>query len=143
MSDLNKAAKWFIVVVILAIIWNAMGVLAYISTVTMSAESLLELPAAQQKIHIETPAWANGAFAIAVFAGLLGCLLLLAKNTLALPVLIVSFIAIIVQMYNAFFIMDSFAVFGPGGTIMPIMVIVVAALLIWLAMHAKTKQWTS
>ena len=141
MSNLTKAANWFLVVVVLAIIWNAMGVTAYIMSVTMSTEDFLKLSQAEQDIHNATPAWAKGAFAFAVFGGLLGSLLLLLKKSLALPVLIVSFIAILVQMYNAFFIQDSFAVFGPGGTIMPIMVIVIAALLIWLAKSAKAKNW--
>jgi hypothetical protein len=141
MANLTKAANWFMVVVVLAIIWNGMGVMAYIMSVTMSAEDFLKLSQAEQDINNATPAWAKGAFAFAVFGGLLGSLLLLLKKSLALPVLIVSFIAILVQMYNAFFIQDSFAVFGPGGTIMPIMVIVIAFLLIWLAKSAKLKNW--
>lgn len=141
MTNLTKAATWFMVVVVLAIIWNAMGVMAYIISVTMSAEDFLKLSQAEQILHNATPVWAKGAFAIAVFGGLLGSLLLLLKKSLALPVLIVSFIAIMVQMYNAFFIQDSFAVFGPGGAIMPIMVVVIAVLLIWLTKYAQSKKW--
>ena len=141
MSNLTKAANWFMVVVVLAIIWNAMGVMAYIMSVTMSAEDFLKLSQAEQDLYHATPVWAKGAFAIAVFGGLLGSLLLLLKKSLAFPVLVVSFIAILVQMYNAFFIQDSFAVFGPGGTVMPVMVIVIGALLIWLAKSAQAKKW--
>jgi hypothetical protein len=141
MTNLTKTATWFTVVAVLAIIWNAMGVTAYIMSVTMSAEDFLKLSQAEQDLHNATPAWAKGAFAIAVFGGLLGSLLLVLKKSLALPVLVLSFIAILVQMYNAFFIQDSFAVFGPGSTIMPIMVVVIAALLIWLAKFAQSKKW--
>ena len=141
MNNSIKMPTWFYVVATVAVIWDAMGVWAYISTMTLSAEALAAMSQAEQEIHNATPAWANGAFAIAVFGGLIGSLLLLLKKSLALPVLIVSLLAILIQMYNAFFIMDSFAVFGPGGMIMPIMVIVIAVLLVWLANSAKSKNW--
>ena len=141
MNDSIKIPTWFIVVAALAVVWDAMGVWAYISTMTLSAEGLAAMPQAQQQIHNATPAWANGAFAIAVFGGLIGSILLLLKKALAYPVLIISLIAILVQMYNAYFIMDSFAVFGPGGMVMPIMVIVIAILLVWLAKSSKAKGW--
>ncbi len=141
MTNSIKAPMWFIIVAVLAVIWDAMGVMAYITTMTISAEDMAEMTQAEQAIHNATPAWANGAFAIAVFGGLIGSLLLLLKKSWALPLLIISLLAILVQMYNAFFIMDSYAVFGPGGIIMPIMVIVIAILLVWLAKSAKSKNW--
>lgn len=141
MNENIKIPMWFTVVAIVAVLWDSMGVWAYIDTMTLSAEDLMKMPEAERSIHNATPAWANGAFAIAVFGGFIGSLLLLLKKSLALPILIVSLIAVLVQMYNAFFIMDSIAVFGPGGMIMPIMIIVIAALLVWMAYMAKKKAW--
>jgi hypothetical protein len=141
MNDSIKIPIWFYVVAALAVLWDAMGVWAYINTMTLSAEGLAAMSEAEQQIHNATPAWANGAFAIAVFGGLIGSILLLLKKAWAYPVLIISLIAILVQMYNAYFIMDSFTVFGPGGTVMPIMVIVIAVLLLWLAKSSKAKGW--
>lgn len=141
MTNSNIIPKWFFIVAVIAALWNVMGIFAYIATVTISAEDILKMPQAQQDIHNATPAWANGAFAIAVFGGFIGCLLLLVKKSLAIPVLIVSLIAVLTQMYNAFFIMNSFAVFGLGGIIMPIVVIIIAVLLIWLARTAKSNTW--
>lgn len=143
MSSSVTIPKWFLIVSAIAVLWNVMGVMAYVQTMTLSAEALAVMPQAQQDIMNATPAWANGAFAFAVFGGLIGSILLLLKKSLAMPVLLVSLVAILVQMYNAFFIQDSFAVFGPGGTIMPIMVIIVALLLIWLGQSAKSKRWLS
>ena len=74
---------------------------------------------------------------------MLGSLLLILKKSWAIPVLILSLVAILIQMYNAFFIMDSFSVFGPGGLIMPIMIIVIAFLLVGLSKSAKSKGWIS
>lgn len=141
MNDSIKIPMWFIVVAALAIVWEAMGVMAYIQTLTMTADDLFKLPSAEQTLINTTPEWANAAFAIAVFSGFIGALMLLLKKSIAIPFLVLSLLAVLAQMYNAFFIMDSFAVFGPGGVIMPIMVIVIAILLVWLAHSAKSKQW--
>ena len=76
----SKAPTWFWVVGALAFVWNLMGVSKYISDVTMSPEALAAFPADQQELMQNVPAWATGAFAIAVFAGALGCLLLLLRK---------------------------------------------------------------
>lgn len=147
MSDINtdhtnlEIPTWFKVVCILAIVWNLMGVMAFMATVMITPQMLAELPQAEQDLHNATPGWATAAFGVAVWAGVLGSIALLLKKALAIPILILSLLAILVQMYHAFFISNSFAVFGPGGMIMPTMVITIASVLIVLATNAKSKHW--
>jgi hypothetical protein len=136
-----KPATWFMVVSGLALLWNLLGVYAYVDTKTMSAERLAELPGAQRQLMESTPAWANGAFAVAVNFGALGCLALLLKKAWAVPLLMLSLAGVVVQFYNAFLISNSFEVFGPGGMIMPVMVFAIAVYLVVLARSAKTKGW--
>lgn len=140
MNDINTP-KWFWIVSGLALVWNLMGVMAYLQSVYMSAEDFAQMSQAEQQLISATPSWAKAAFATAVFGGTLGCVLLLLKNKLALPVLIISLIAILVQMYNAFFVMDSVAVFGPGSAIMPSMVILIGIGLILLSNKAIKNHW--
>ena len=135
--------RWFMFVAVVLLIWNLSGVMAYIMQVTMSPEALAALPQAERQLYESTPAWATAAFAIAVNAGALGCLLLVLKKNLAGLFLQVSLVAVLVQMGHAFFMSKSFEVFGPGGTVMPVMVIVIAVFLVWLAAKAKTNRWTS
>ena len=136
-----KPATWFMVISGLALLWNLLGVYAYVDTMTMSAQRLAELPEAQRQLMESTPAWANGAFAVAVNFGALGCLALLLKKAWAVPLLMLSLAGIVVQFYNAFFLSNSFEVFGPGGMIMPVMVFAIAVYLVVLARSAKTKGW--
>ena len=63
------------------------------------------------------------------------------KKSWAVPLLGLSLLGIIVQMIHAFFISNSFEVFGPGSAIMPVMVILVAIYLLWLSMKAKKNGW--
>ncbi|MEO7990129.1 MAG: hypothetical protein ABI663_11340 [Chryseolinea sp.] len=137
----NKPKTWFWIVSAVALIWNLMGVMAYISQVTMSPEALQALPENQRALYESAPSWATGAFAIAVWGGTLGCILLLLRRKLATPVLILSLAGILVQMYHSFFISNSLEVFGPGGLVMPIMIIVIGIWLIWLSRKATTNGW--
>ena len=133
--------KWFIVIAILALIWNSMGVMAFISQIMMTAEELVQLPIAEQALYRDIPLWVTVAFACAVFGGAFASLALLMKKTLAVPLFSLSLLGVITQMYHAFVLNNSFEVFGPGGLIMPILVILFAVLLMCLSISAKAKQW--
>ena len=139
----NKAPTWFMVVAGILLVWNLLGVTAYIMQVTMTPETLAALPDAQRQLYENTPEWATAAFAIAVNGGVLGCLLLLLKRSLAGLFLQLSLAGVLVQMFHAFFMSQSFEVFGPGGLVMPVMVIVIAIYLVMLAAKARAHHWTT
>ena len=139
----SGAPKWFLIVGIVALIWNLLGVVAYIMQQTMSPADIAALSDAERTLRETTPAWASAAFAIAVHGGALGCLALVFKKSWALPLLVLSLAAVLVQMVHAFFISNSIKVFGPGGMIMPVMIIVIAVYLVFLARSAKEKGWIS
>ena len=140
-STSNKPPTWFWVVGVIALIWNLMGVFAYIAQVTMSPETRQALPENERALYESTPAWATGAFAIAVWSGALGCILLLLRRKWATAILMISLIGIVVQMYHAFFISNSIEVFGPGGMVMPVMIIVIAFFLVWFSRKATANGW--
>jgi MFS superfamily sulfate permease-like transporter len=52
-----------------------------------------------------------------------------------------SLLGVVVQMFHSLFISNSFEVFGPGGMIMPIMVMTIAIYLVVLSKQAKEKGW--
>jgi len=144
MSDTSKnnAPKWFTVVAVVLLVWNLLGVMAYVMQVTMSPEVIAALPDAQRQLYENTPNWATAAFAVAVNGGALGCLLLLLKRNLAGLFLQLSLAGVAVQMFHSFFMSNSFEVFGPGGMVMPVMVIIIAVYLVMLAAKAKADHWT-
>lgn len=147
MSENNQAPEivtipsWFKIAAILAVIWNVLGVMAFIGQMSMTPEMLAELPQAEQDLYATTPVWATLAFAVAVFAGALGSVALLMKKAFSYSLFVTSFIAVLIQMFHSFFISNSFEVFGPGGMIMPIMVIVIALFLVRLSAKAINNKW--
>ncbi|MFC1701597.1 hypothetical protein ACFL1J_02450 [Pseudomonadota bacterium] len=139
----RKVPTWFMVVAAILLVWNLLGVMAYIAQVTMTPEALAALPDAQRQLLENTPAWATAAFAVAVNFGVLGCVLLLLKRNLAGLFLQLSLAGVLVQMFHSFYMSKSFEVFGPGGLVMPVMVLVIAIYLVTLAAKAKAHRWTS
>jgi hypothetical protein len=142
-NSTNKPPVWFWIVSVVALIWNGMGVMAYLGQAYMSDDALAALPEAEQALYANVPAWATAAFAIAVWGGLLGCLALLLRKKWAKPVLLLSLIGIVVQMIYNLFLSEAMDVYGPGGAIMPIMVIVIGIFLVWFSKKSIAEGWIS
>jgi len=135
--------SWFKPIAIVSLVWNLMGVAAFIAQLLMTPEAIAALPQAEQELIANTPLLATIAFAFAVFGGAIGSMALLMKKSIAVAWFTFSLLGIAVQMFHAFFVLNSFAVFGPGGLIMPIMVIVWAIALLMIARNAKSEGWLS
>lgn len=133
--------NWFKPVAWAALIWNLLGVIAFIMHIMTSPDMISKLPLDQQAAYSNTPLWATIAFAVAVFGGALGCIFLLAKKSLATPTFALSLGAIIMQQYYNFFIIDSIALLGISSVVMPLMVVFVALALIYLSIKGKQQGW--
>lgn len=142
-NSTNKPNTGFWIIGIAALIWNLMGVMAYIGQAYMTDEMLEALPEDQQVLLENVPIWATAAFAFAVFGGTLGSLLLLLRKKAAIRIFILSLFGILIQMLYDLFISDSMEVYGPGSIIMPIMVIIIGFFLIWYSKNSTEKKWLS
>lgn len=138
-----KPPLWFWIVSVLALLWNLMGVGAYLGQAFMSIEGLEKMTQAERLLYESQPAWVTGAFAIAVWAGALGCLALLLKKKWARPLLLASLVGIIGHITYMFFMSNTFEVLGSNAMIMPIMIIVVGILLLLFARFSTNKHWLS
>jgi hypothetical protein len=142
-SSVSIVPTWFWVVSIIALLWNLMGLLAFVAQMVMlnSEAMMAALPADQQEIYKTIPAWVTIAFTIAVLAGTLGCVGLMMRAKWAFPVLILSLIGVLGQQAYMFFLSDTFKVMGAGAMVMPIVVLIIAILLILFAKSSISKGW--
>ena len=136
-----RAPGWFRIVAVLGLLWNCLGVYMYLKSVGMLGDPLAGLDPAHVALAQSVPAWVTGAFAVAVFAGLLGSLLMVAGKRLASPVLLLSLLAVIVQSAWVIFASNARAVEGAIALIMPGMITLVAVLLVWLAAKGAARGW--
>ena len=128
---------WLIGVV--ALVWNVGGVINYF--VQMNPEMLDAYRESERAIIEGRPAWATGAFAIAVFGGALGCLLLLFKKSVATYVFIASLLGVIVTMIHTLGAGIDFGLSEILGIIL--MPLVLAVFLIWYSKYTESKGWIS
>lgn len=136
-----KPPLWFWVVSAAMLLWNGLGAMAYVVDATITAEALKALPEAERALRASRPAWATAAFAVAVFGGVIGCLLLLVRSRWASPVLVLSLLGVVVQMTHAFLVANSYEVYGPGGLVMPALVLTFSLILVWFARHVRVRGW--
>ena len=144
MSDIvfnGKPTTTFWIVGGAALIWNLIGLVFYIGHVTISPEALAAMPQAQQDFFTETPTWATAAFALGVNAGVLGSLFLLLRKAWAVPMFVLSLVAVVVQDIDAFVLRDGFSVVGVNGIIIPSMVVAIAIALLFYARGTKERGW--
>ena len=135
MNDETVSVHWsFWVIGAFALTFNGMGVINYF--MQMNADSLASFPESYRSIIEGRPAWATGGFAISVFGGALGCVLLLLRKSIATCLFITSLIGVMVSMVHIYFVagFSSFEVWM--GVLMQW---VVTVFLIWYSKRALYK----
>ena len=143
MNYLRKPSNLFWVISSIALVWNLMGVFNYLDQVFMTDKVLETLPKEQQILYQDIPAWVTAAFAIAVFSGTLGSLLLLLKKKIATTFFIISFLGIVGQMSYGLLIDQNSDSYGPMGIALPIIIIAFGGYLIWYSRKANEHRWLS
>ena len=144
MSDAfnNKPPTLFWVIATILFLWNFTGLMLYYGHVTMTPEMLAETFSEAERAFMEqTPVWATAAYATAVTAGVIGALLMLLRKAWALPLFIVSLVAVLIQNFEAFVLSDVTAVWGTSAFTLPAIVILICVFEIWSSRSATTQGW--
>ena len=119
------------------LIYNVVGVINFFTQ--MNADTVAAMPELYRAIIEGRPAWATGAFAVAVFGGALGCLLLLLRKSAAYYLFIASLLGAIVTMIHTLGMAGS----DIGSMVGNLVQLAVTAFLIWYSKQAESKGWIS
>ena len=122
----------FWIISILALLWNLIGVFAYLGQSFMSKNAIQSLSQIEQNYLSNLPAWVTAAFASAVFAGLFGAVGLLIRKKIALPLFVFSLITLIIQQQYNFFIQNDIDINGVK-LILPLMTLFIGIFLVWFS----------
>jgi hypothetical protein len=139
MKPVQKTPAWFWIMAVILVVWNAMGVLAYLGQHLMTPEQMALMPEDQRALLEMTPAWATSAFAIAVWGGLMAAILMLLRKAFAHLMFMASMFGAVVQMGYNFFIAGAYDIYGPGGLLMPAMILIIGAYSIYYTGQCKEK----
>ena len=127
----------FWVIGAIGLVFNLMGCMNFISQ--MNADLVASMPEAYRAIVESRPAWGTGAFAIAVFGGALGCLLLLLRKSAAFYVFITSLVGAVAAQIP----LVGMAGFPVEVLIGGLSQVVIGAFLIWYTKRVERKGWIS
>ena len=139
MSNTNKPNTVFWVIGIVALLWNILGVGAYLGQAYMPEDALALLTQGEQDFYANYPSWATASFAIGVFGGLLGCIALLMRKKVAILLFTLSLIGVLGQQVYNFFLQGYVELTGVR-MIGPIAIIIVAFFLMWYAKAQKANN---
>lgn len=123
----------------IALVWNVLGSVNFF--MQMNPDMLDAYRESERAIIQGRPAWATGAFAIAVIVGALGGLLLLLRKSAATYMFIASLAGVVVTMIHTLGVDYDFSLVEI--LVMVLMPFVVAALLVWYSKHAEGRGWIS
>jgi hypothetical protein len=139
-KETGGGVRWsFWLIGAVALVWNVLGTINLL--VQMNADSLAAYREVERAIIEGRPAWATGAFALAVFGGALGSLLLLLRKSAAYYLFVASLLGVIATMIHTLGVGIDF---GPGEILgIILMPLVIAAFLTWYSKRADGRGWTS
>lgn len=129
---------WFNLAAIAAVLFEAFGAYKYLVQVTTDPGSL---PIDQRDMLLAMPEWMTAAFAVAVWVGLAGALLLLMRRRVAAPLLLISFIAAIVQ-FGALLVVPALRnLVGSDDLLVPFVILVICYAIWHFAWQARRWGW--
>lgn len=142
-SNLSQNGKtpWHIWVVgIVGFLWSAMGAMDYVMTQIKNEAYMSAFTPEQLEFFYGLPMWVVAAWSTAVWCGVAGCIVLLFRKSVAVPVFLVSFIAMIITAIHNYGFSNGLEVIGDTFSLVFTAIIFLVALGLWLYAWAMKQR---
>ena len=137
----TPATPWHLwVIAIVALLWSAGGALDYVMTQTKNEEYMSMFTDEQRAFAYGFPAWVVAFWAISVWGGVLGAVLLLLRKRAAFPVFLVSWVAMVITTFQIYVLSNALEVFGSTGELIFNAVIFLVALALVFYARAMSRR---
>jgi hypothetical protein len=136
----SDVPAWYWIAAVLALLFECLGCFFYLAEVRLTPEQIAMLPLDQAAMLSARPGWYYAAFGVAVWVGLAGTVGLLLRKTWAVPALLISLIAVIVQ-FSAILIVPEMRNVTSDALLGPIVVALACYGIFMLARLAKRRGW--
>lgn len=131
---------WFRIAGIVAVLWELIGVWSYLGHVR-AVPPMQPMTPAQEALAATVPGWVTGAFAVAVFVGLLASFAMLFGRAQARLLFLLSLVCILVQSVWVLFVSNARAVEGNVALVMPLVITGIGLLFYWLSSTGVKRGW--
>ena len=136
----GRAPAHLWIVGILALLWNGYACFEYLMTMTANEAFMSKVPADQIAYMNSLPSWLTAFWAIGVWGGLAGALLLLMRSRYSVWAFALSLIGAVVGLGYQMFVTARPASMTSGAmAIVPWVIILVAAFLAWYSWTERKK----
>lgn len=132
---------WFRVLTIVLLLWELIGCYACVQQFRLGADAMGPASDYDRALYASLPIWYNAIYAVATFAGAAAMLALLLRSTLAIPLTVISLVAVVIQFGWLFATSDIIAVKGVWTVYFPLFIAALAAFMVWLARFARARGW--
>lgn len=137
----NGRTPWHLWVVgVLAVLWNSVGAFDYYMTQTRNEGYMSSFTPEQLEYFYGFPAWVVAFWALAVWGGVLGSVLLLLRKKLAAGVFLVSFVSMVVTTIHNFVLSNGLEAIGDPFALVFSGLIFVFALLLYVYARAMKNR---
>lgn len=132
----RASAPWhYWLVTAVAILWNGYGAYDYFMSKTGGDAYLKKMGMTDAQVaHMHAyPAWMTADWAIGVWVGLLGALLLVARTRYAFHVFVVSLAAFLVMLVYTYGLSEGLKVMGSQGMLFNLIILALCVFFAWYA----------
>ncbi|MGH1538193.1 MAG: hypothetical protein ACRBDX_09145 [Gammaproteobacteria bacterium] len=143
MSETNRiSTPWHVWVIgVIALLWNAMGAFDYFMSQTKNEAYMAMFTPEQLDFFYSFPSWSVALWAFAVWGGVLGCILLLLRNKLAVCVFLISLICMVINTIYIYGFTIGMQVMGdPFSLAFSAAIFLVAVFLYLYSKHMQVKN---
>lgn len=132
---------WYWVIAAVALLWNLLGC-AFFGIEIFAQDAMMDSMTEDQKEWARSiPGWIYFVYGLAVSTGVAGSIGLFMRKGWTIAMFAICLVAVIVQMVYTMIIGGGLQVMGPSGLVMPSLVIVFSAALLWFSLFARGRSW--
>jgi hypothetical protein len=131
-------AGWYMGAAIISLLFMGFGCFSYLLHVLANPNTL---PLDQRAAFEAEPAWVTGAYAVAVWVGLAGALLLVLKRRAAEWLLLVSLVAVLAWLVGLIAVKPLREAMSANDFLVAIVVTALTWTIYWFARHSRQRGW--
>lgn len=134
----RPVAGWFMPAAIASLLFMGLGCVMYLTHVLADPDSLT---LDQRSAYLAEPIWVTAAYAVAVWVGLTGTVLLVMKRKLAEWLLLIALVAVLVWLAGLIVVAPLRENMSANDLLVAIVVTALTWTIYWFARHSRQRGW--
>jgi hypothetical protein len=134
----KPVAAWFMVAAVASLLFMGLGCVSYLMHVLADPNAM---PLDQRAAYDAEPIWVTGAYAVAVWVGLAGTVLLVMRRKLAEGALLISLVAVLVWLAGLVIVAPLREAMSANDLLVAIVVTALTWTVYWFARHSRLRGW--